>query len=121
MFRDARLGRAWPWRSRMSKRFVVGLMVLALAACGQAPDDLAGAACKAAVAERLSGKAWSMVDDELKAGFKAQDAGAAEIVAPVYFDRGLPVESKQTVTCRVQFDVNDAAAPPAVVGLVFQW
>jgi hypothetical protein len=105
----------------MSKRYVLLFAALALAGCGKTPDDLAIEACKAAVSERLAGKAWSMVDDELKAGYKAQDAGAAEVVAPVYFDRGLPAESKQTVTCRVQFDANDPAAAPSVIGLVFQW
>jgi hypothetical protein len=106
----------------VSKRLgLLGMAVLALAGCGTTPAELAAAACKAAVAERLTAKQWSMVDDEIKVGFKAQDAGAAEIIAPVYFDRGLPTESKQTVTCRVQFDATDATAAPSVIGLVFQW
>ena len=101
--------------------YLPALAALALVGCGKSPDDLAVAACKAAVAERLTGKTWSIVDAEFKSGYKAGDPGLAEIVAPVYFDRGLPGESKQTVTCRVQFDPNNAAAEPAVIGLVFQW
>lgn len=97
------------------------VLAMALAGCGQSPDDLAIAACKAAVTERLTGKSWTVVDDEWKAGYKAGEPGLAEVIAPVYFDKGLPAESKQTVTCRVQFDANNAAAPPSVIGLVFQW
>jgi hypothetical protein len=96
-------------------------LALALAGCGKAPDDLAVAACKAAVSERLAGKTWSVADEEFKSGYKAGDPGLAEIVAPVYFDKGLPSETRQTVTCRVQFDANNAAAEPSVIGLVFQW
>jgi hypothetical protein len=68
----------------MSKRFVLLFAALALAGCGKTPDDLAIEACKAAVSERLAGKAWSMADDELKAGYKAQAAGGVEA------DRDLP-------------------------------
>jgi hypothetical protein len=96
-------------------------LAIVLAGCGKSPDDLAVAACKAAVSERLTGKTWSVVDEEWKGGYKAGDPGLAEIVAPVYFDKGLPAETRQTVTCRVQFDAADAAAEPSVIGLVFQW
>lgn len=120
--------RAWAGRveeelgmKQRSAWYVPALAALFLAGCGAKPDDLAVTACKAAVAERLSGKTWSIVDDEFKAGYKPGDPGLAEIVAPVYFDRGLPAETKQTVTCRVQFDPNNAAAEPSVIGLVFQW
>jgi hypothetical protein len=107
---------------RHAMRWWVPLALAAgLAGCGQSPDDLAVGACKAAVTERLVGKTWSVDDDEWKAGYKAGDPGLAEIVAPVYFDKGLPTETTQTITCRVQFDANDAAAPPSVIGLVFQW
>lgn len=101
--------------------YLPALVALALAGCGAKPEDLAISACKAAVSERLAGKTWSIVDDEFKSGYKAGDPGLAEIVAPVYFDRGLPAETRQTVTCRVQFDPNNAAAEPSVIGLVFQW
>jgi hypothetical protein len=107
---------------RQTKRWwVPALLAIALAGCGQSPQDLAIAACKTAVTERLTGKTWSVVDEEWKAGYKPGDPGLAEIVAPVYFDKGLPAETRQTVTCRVQFDANNAAAPPSVIGLVFQW
>lgn len=96
-------------------------LAIALAGCGKAQDDLAIVACKAAVSERLTGKTWSVVDEEWKSGYKPGDPGLAEIVAPIYFDKGLPAEKKQTVTCRVQFDAANAAAPPSVIGLVFQW
>ncbi|MCE3003749.1 MAG: hypothetical protein LW860_13780 [Xanthomonadaceae bacterium] len=107
-------------RKAMRWSFAAAL-AMALAGCGQSPDDLAITACKTAVAERLTDKTWSVVDDEWKAGYKAGDPGLAEIVAPVYFDKGLPAETTQTVTCRVQFDPNNASAPPSVIGLVFQW
>jgi hypothetical protein len=38
----------------------------------------------------------------------------------VYFDKGLPGESRQDVTCRVQAGAS-ADAPPSVIGLTFQW
>jgi hypothetical protein len=120
--------RAWAGRGEeelgMTQRsawYVPALAALVLAGCGARQDDLAVAACRAAIAERLAGKSWTIENAEFKAGYKVGDPGLAEIVAPVYFDRGLPAEKKQTVTCRVQFDPNNAAAEPSVIGLVFQW
>ena len=101
--------------------FLPALAAAALAGCATSQDDLAIGACKAAVTDRLTGKTWSIVDSEFRDGYKPGDPGLAEIVAPVYFDRGLPGESKQTVTCRVRFDPNNPSAEPAVIGLVFQW
>jgi hypothetical protein len=102
-------------------RVIAPALALLLAGCGAGPDDLAVSACRKAVTERLAGKSWELVDDEFKAGYKATEAGLGEITAPVYFDRGLPVETRQTVTCRVQFDSARPEAEPSVVGLVFQW
>ncbi|MFN7553352.1 MAG: hypothetical protein ACK59M_11470 [Pseudomonadota bacterium] len=92
-----------------------------LAGCGSSQEELAVAACKAAVSERLQGKVWSLVDSEFRSGYRTGEPGLAEIVAPVYFDKGLPAETQQRVTCRVQFDPANASAEPAVIGLIFQW
>jgi hypothetical protein len=95
-------------------------MALWLTACGTSPADLAVAACQSAIAERLTGKSYTLAEADLKAGYKALDSGLAELTAPVYFDKGLPGERRQDVTCRVQAGAS-ADAPPSVVGLTFQW
>jgi len=97
----------------------IGLVVL-LTACGSSPADLAVAACQSAIAESLRGKPYVLADSDLKSGYRALDTGLAELVAPVYFNKGLPAEKRQEVTCRVQADAA-VDAPPAVIGLVFQW
>ena len=105
----------------MKLRRVVPIgMALWLTACGTSPADLAVAACQSAIAERLVGKTYSLADADLKSGYKAIDTGIAELTAPVYFDKGLPGESRQDVTCRVQAAAAPDA-PPSVIGLTFQW
>lgn len=102
-------------------RAIAPTLALLLAGCGAGPGDLAVSACRKAVAERLADKSWEIVDAEFKAGYTSGEPGLGEITAPVYFDRGLPAEKRQTVTCRVQFDTARPEAEPSVVGLVFQW
>ncbi len=105
----------------MKSRLVVPIgMALCLAACATSPADLAVAACRSAIAERLGGKSYTLADADLKSSYKTLDTGLAELTAPVYFDKGLPGESRQDVTCRVQAGAA-ADAPPSVIGLTFQW
>lgn len=95
------------------------LLALLLTGCTASKQDRAVAACREAIAERLEGKSWTVVDAELKRGYRAVDAEFSEIGAPVYFEKGLPSETRQTFSCRLRFD--PAQSEPAVVGLVFQW
>jgi hypothetical protein len=106
----------------MIARLILGAgLALALAGCAKSPADLAALACRKAVAERLGDKVYEMVDEELVGGYKPGDGAIAEISAPIYFDKGLPAETRQTLNCRVQFDPAKSGAEPAVIGMMFQW
>jgi hypothetical protein len=97
------------------------ILPLLLSACGTTPGTLAAQACSKAIDEKLAGKSYELDLSDMASKFKAGDGSTGEIVTSVLLDKGMSSESKQGCTCRVQFDPNNAAAEPSVIGLIFVW
>jgi hypothetical protein len=93
---------------------------VALAGCGQSREQKAVAACEKAAADKLTGKTYELDTKDMLAKATSPDANTVQINSVVYFDRGLPAESKQQIECRVQYDPNNANAEP-VAFVQFIW
>ena len=118
----------------LSKRFIprfiprvvprvvlIGVLALALGACGQSNEKRAVAACEKAIAAKLAGKGFDLDQKDMLAKAKADGDNVIALNSSVVFDKGLPSESKQTFDCRVQFDPKNPNAEPAVQALQFTW
>lgn len=102
-------------------RLALLLLALALSACGGG-SNAAVEACRKAVEEKLAGKNFEISVADMAANVHGTDqANISEVTSTVVFDPRLHGEKRQQFTCRVQFDPNNAAAEPAVIGLVFVW
>ena len=114
----------------LSKRFIprfiprvvlIGVLALALGACGQSNEKRAVAACEKAIAAKLAGKGFDLDQKDMLAKAKADGDNVIALSSSVVFDKSLPSESKQTFDCRVQFDPKNPSAEPAVQTLQFTW
>lgn len=106
----------------MNKWWCLVLATPMLAGCGPGPADLAVAACQREVAEKVAGKSYDLDLADMAAKFRAvEGSNIGEITSKVTFGRGLPSESAQSFTCKVQFNPNAPGGEPAVIGLTFLW
>ena len=103
------------------KRLVAVAAALLLAGCGAKPEQLAVNACQKAVTEKLSGKSFEIDAADMLAKIQKQSDTVMQINSTVFFDKGLPAETKQTFECRVQFDPNNMSNEPSVTFLQFTW
>jgi hypothetical protein len=103
------------------KKLVVVAAAALLAGCGAKPEQRAVDACQKAVTQKLAGKSFELDADDMLAKVQKQSDTVMQINSTVFFDKGLPAETKQTFDCRVQFDANDAAKEPVVTFMQFNW
>lgn len=97
------------------------LALALLTGCGGGPGHVAAEACRKAITERVTGKSISLDLEAMAKGYAPGAAGAGTVSGAVVFDQGLPIEARQTFTCRVQFDPAMPDAEPAITGLEFVW
>lgn len=102
------------------KTILLAIGACALAGCAGTSADLAVDACVKEISGKTGGRVYSLDQDEMRANYKALENSIGEIAATITFDQGLPSQSQQTFTCRVQFGA-DASQPPAVIYLQFMW
>ncbi len=102
------------------KRIFLAIGACVLAGCAGTSADLAVDACVKEISGKTGGRVYSLDHDEMRANYKAQDNGIGEIAATITFDQGLPSQTQQAFTCRVQFGA-DASQPPSVIFLQFMW
>lgn len=93
--------------------------VLALAGCSGTAADLAVDACSKEIGGKTGGRVYSLDADDMRAKYKTLENNVGEIAATITFDQGLPSQTQQAFTCRVQFDGTNK--PPAVIFLQFMW
>ena len=103
------------------KRLVALAAAVLVAGCGAKPEQRAVDACQKAVTEKLAGKSFEIDAQDMLAKTQKQSDTVMQINSTVFFDKGLPAETKQTFDCRVQFDANDAAKEPVVTFMQFTW
>ena len=96
---------------------LVSVGCLALAACGEKPNDLAAKACAAEAANRLAGKTFEIDTKAFAASAKAESADTYLLKASVTFDKGLSTEYKQPCQCRARVDKAGAS----VLFMQFDW
>ena len=102
------------------KRLVAVAVAVLLSGCGAKPEEAAVAACQKAVNEKLAGKSFEIDAADMLGKIQKQSETEMQITSTVYFDKGLPAETKQTVDCRVRFDPNNKKAEPFVF-VQFTW
>lgn len=103
------------------KRLVALAAALLLSGCGAGPEQQAVDACQSEIAGKLAGKSFEIDAAEMLGKIQKQSDTVMQVTSTVYFDKGLPAETKQTFDCRVQFDPNDRSAAPKVTFLQFNW
>ena len=103
------------------KRLVAVAAAVLLSGCGAKPEQLAVSACQKAVTEKLAGKSFELDAADMVAKVQKQSDTVLQVNSTVFFDKGLPAETKQTFDCRVQFDANDMSKEPSVTSLQFNW
>lgn len=103
------------------KRLVALAAAVLVAGCGAKPEQRAVDACAKEITTRLSGKSFEIDPKDMLGKVEKPADGVMQINSTVYFDKGLPAETKQTFDCRVQFDPANAAAEPKVTSLNFIW
>lgn len=102
------------------KRLVAVAAALMLAGCGANPQQSAVAACQKEVAKKLAGKSFEIDAADMLAKVQKHSETEMQLSFTVFFDKGLPAETRQTVDCRVQFDPKNPKAEPFVF-IQFNW
>lgn len=91
---------------------------LLLGACGGGRNDSAADACKAAIADKLGDKNYTLDRAAMVRGASNESADIVRVSSTIVFDKGLSTEYTQTFDCRVRFESGKA---PGVIGMQFNW
>jgi hypothetical protein len=92
-------------------------MVL-LAGCGNSRDNAAIDTCSKAIADKITGKTFSLDRKDMGNHVKDESADIVSISSTIVFDKGLSTEYQQTFDCRVRYDKNKVSD---VIYLQFNW
>lgn len=97
---------------------ILAALSVSLGACGGGRNDEAAEACKAAVADKLEGKNFTLDRAAMARGASSESGDIVRVASTVVFDKGLSTEYAQTFECRVRFENGKT---PSVIGMQFDW
>ena len=89
-----------------------------LAGCGNSRNNAAVDACSKAIADKVTGKSFTLERKDMGSHAKDESADVVSIASTIVFDKGLSTQYQQTFDCRVRLDNGKAAD---VIGLQFNW
>lgn len=91
---------------------------LLLGGCGNSRHDAAIDACSKAIADKITGKTFSLDRKDMGNHAKDESTDVVSISSTIVFDKGLSTEYQQTFDCRVRYDKNKVSD---VIYLQFNW
>ena len=103
---------------RSDKLLLATGCVLLLAGCGNSRNNAAIDACSKAVADKVTGKSFTLERKDMANHAKDESADVVAIASTIVFDKGLSTEYQQTFDCRVRFDKDKVSD---VIYLQFNW
>lgn len=103
---------------RSSRLLLAPLCLVLLAGCGNSRNDAAIDACSKAIADKISGKTFSLDRKDMGSHVKDESADVVSISSTIVFDKGLSTEYQQTFDCRVRYDKDKVSD---VIYLQFNW
>ena len=92
--------------------------LLLLAGCGNSRNNAAVDACSKAVADKVTGKSFTLERKDMANHAKDESTDVVSIASTIVFDKGLSTEYQQTFDCRVRFDKDKVSD---VIYLQFNW
>ena len=91
---------------------------LLLAGCGNSRNNAAVDACSKAIADKVTGKSFTLERKDMGSHAKDESADVVSIASTIVFDKGLSTQYQQTFDCRVRFDKDKVSD---VIYLQFNW
>ena len=92
--------------------------LLLLAGCGNSRNDAAIDACSKAIADKVTGKTFTLERKDMGSHARDESADVVSIASTIVFDKGLSTQYQQTFDCRVRFDKDKVSD---VIYLQFNW
>jgi len=103
---------------RSDKLLLAAACALLLAGCGNGRNNAAIDACSKAIADKVTGKSFTLERKDMGNHAKDESADVVSIASTIVFDKGLSTEYQQTFDCRVRFDKDKVSD---VIYLQFNW
>jgi hypothetical protein len=103
---------------RSVKPLLAAACLLLLAGCGNSRNNAAVDACSKAIADKISGKSFTLERKDMVSHAKDESTDVVSIASTIVFDKGLSTEYQQTFDCRVRFDKDKVSD---VIHLQFNW
>ena len=103
---------------RSFRLLLAPLCLALLAGCGNSRNNAAIDACSKAIADKISGKTFSLDRKDMGDHAKDESADVVSISSTIVFDKGLSTEYQQTFDCRVRYDKDKVSD---VIYLQFNW
>lgn len=97
---------------------LAALCLLLLAGCGNSRNDAAIEACSKAIADKVTGKSFTLDRKDMGNHAKDESVDVVAIASTIVFDKGLSTEYQQTFDCRVRLDKDKVSD---VIYLQFNW
>jgi len=103
---------------RSDKLLLATGCALLLAGCGSSRNNAAIDACSKAIADKVTGKSFTLERKDMGNHARDESADVVAIASTIVFDKGLSTEYQQTFDCRVRFDKDKVSD---VIYLQFNW